>query len=149
LPTVAPGAPDGGAFTWQSACFAELLVDDGGSCFDESGAPASARCASGLCEPLGARGLCTVDCALSPCTPDSACATFNQSLQRRCLVRCDATHACTDPLLACETVGPGAFGFSVPSSETPGTAYCAPKRCAAPADCAPAGGCVAGFCQRG
>jgi PKD repeat protein len=152
LPVLDTGAAAGGAFTFRRACFADVLADVGGACFDASAAPDPSRCLSGECEPLGSRGICTASCGSSAggraCPSTAACATFNgRPSESLCLARCSATSPCTDPLFACQAAGgTGSFGFSVEAGVT-GT-FCAPKRCSGPSDCAPAGSCVAGFCSR-
>lgn len=155
LPALAPGAMPGGPHTWQKGCFAEVSGEIGESCFDGSGQPDGSRCLSGLCEPLGARGLCAAVCgAGAACPASAACATFSGAPGRPlCLRRCDAAHPCEDPLLACEPAGKtGDFGFTVPAGEPAAAIYCAPKRCTAAADCAPAGTCTplgdGSFCTR-
>ncbi|HZS39939.1 MAG TPA: hypothetical protein VFF06_24065 [Polyangia bacterium] len=155
VPALATGTPPGGAFTWRPACFADFPGDVGDSCFDASGAPSGAGCLSGRCDAFGARGLCTADCGNGGTCPSAAsCATFNGTPgSSECLRRCDATHPCADPLLACELAGlSGALGFTVAPADPAGTTYCAPKRCTQPSDCAPAGTCTAmggaSFCVR-
>jgi PKD repeat protein len=154
VPALDPGAPEGGTFAWRRACFAEVLDQTGGACFGPAGEPDPSRCLSGRCDPLGARGLCTADCGDSACPSVAACASFNASpASHLCLVRCDAAHPCTDPLLACEPAGgTGALGFAVAPGELDGATYCAPRRCTQPSDCAPAGTCAvmgaASFCTR-
>jgi len=144
------GMTAGGAFTWKKACFADVLGDVGASCASASGAPAGDRCLSGRCDPLGARDLCTSDCAQAACPSYAGCAAFNATPAiHECLRRCDAQHPCTDPLLDCLPVGgAGSFGFTVMPPDPAGTTYCAPRRCTQPTDCAPAGTCTNGFCAR-
>lgn len=152
LPVLDAGAVAGGAYTFRRACFADLLADVGGACLDAAATPAPARCLSGECDALGARGLCTAACGASAggraCPSIAACATFNgQPSESLCLPRCSATMPCADPLFACQAAGQsGAYGFSLEQGAT-GT-VCAPKRCTVPTDCAPAGTCVANFCRR-
>jgi PKD repeat protein len=156
VPALAAGVPAGGAFTWQPACFADFPGDVGDSCFDASGAPSGAACLSGRCDAFGARGLCTADCGASggSCPSAASCATFNGTpSSSECLLRCDATHLCADPLLDCEPAGKaGALGFTVAAGDPAGTTYCAPRRCTQPSDCAPAGACTVmgagSFCVR-
>jgi hypothetical protein len=155
LPGLASGSGPGGAYTWQRACFADVLSELGESCFDAKAQPDPARCASGRCDDYGARGLCSAGCATSAdCPTYAACGTFvGQPGDPVCLRRCDMAHPCNDPLLACELPNkPGALGFTVPAGDPAGTTYCAPKRCTAPADCAPSGVCTpmsgGSFCTR-
>jgi len=145
LPTLANGQPAGGSFGWQRGCFAQLLGDVGAACVDANRTPRPERCLSRRCDRLGSRGLCTAPCTTdSDCPSYASCATFSGSLGSVCLTRCDPMHACTDPLLACEPPGaPGALGFTVAGA---GATFCAPRRCAAPADCKPAGSCVDSHC---
>jgi hypothetical protein len=132
-----------------------VLNDDGGSCVTPAGRLDPSRCLSGRCDPFGARGLCTSDCAATSCPSSDACATFNGTpSSHECLRRCDAANPCNDPLLECAKAGqPGSLGFSVPAGELPGTGYCAPRRCDAdPQSCAPSGTCTplggASYCVR-
>jgi PKD repeat protein len=150
VPALAPGASAGGPYAWFRACFADVLGDIGQSCLAATGDPDPSSCLSGRCDPLGARGLCTADCSSLACPTSDACAAFNGSPSSKlCLRRCDAAHPCSDPLLACEPPSQsGAYGFTVPTSEPSGATYCAPKKCSAPSDCAPAGTCAAGYCTR-
>jgi hypothetical protein len=149
IPALDPGAASGGAFTWQKACFADTLGDVGASCAAPDGTPAGDRCLSGRCDPLGARSMCTSDCATVSCPSYAACAAFNATPAiHECLPRCDGTHPCDDPLLDClPPGGTGNFGYTLMPPDPPGTMYCSPKKCAMPSDCAPAGTCVAGFCK--
>lgn len=154
VPVLAAGQSAGGAYTWRRACFADALSDDGDSCIDPMGQPAPASCLSGRCDPFGARDLCTSSCVKMSCPSAASCATFaNAPADPRCLIRCDSSHPCADPLLACQPVGgAGGLGFTVAPADPVGTTYCSPKRCAGPADCAPAGSCTAlgggSFCTR-
>jgi PKD repeat protein len=154
LPVLDSGAASGGSYSWQRACFADLLGDDGDACFSEWSMPDPGRCLSGRCDALGDRGLCTSDCASIACPSTAACAAFNDAPSARlCLARCDATHPCADPLLDCLPAHQtGSLGFTVPASEPAGATYCAPRRCMLPTDCPPSGMCVAegsaSFCVR-
>ncbi len=143
VPSLPPGGVAGGPFTWRKACFADLLGAVGERCVGADGAPDPTSCVTGRCAPLGARDVCTLDCNDAPCPPEAACAAFAGDPQHPlCLARCDMAHPCTDPLLACAAAGgPGPFGFTVPMNEPMGATFCAPKRCDAQADCAPAGDC--------
>jgi PKD repeat protein len=150
VPALNAGQSSSGSFTWKRACFADPLGDIGDSCLDPNGQPDDARCLSGRCDPLGARGLCTADCATVMCPAATGCAAFTTTPSaHQCLRRCDAQHPCSDPLLACVAPGgAGNFGFTVSPTDPAGTTYCAPKPCTMPADCAPAGTCTANFCTR-
>lgn len=132
---------------WVKACFSPaLLLDDGASCVDPTGALDDAACASGHCAPLGARGACATRCpGGTGCPSHAACATFDAPLGAICLLRCAARPCADDPWLACESPGPGALGFSVAEPADP-DGYCAPKRCAAPDECGLGGACAGGFC---
>jgi len=144
LPALATGEPAGGRYEWRPGCFAPVLAADGAPCVDAAGRLAPTGCLGGLCVALGARGLCSSPCDSLPCPSPTVCATFAFAPARPfCLPRCDAQHPCGDPLLACSLPGgPGAYGFTVPTSEPIGATYCAPRRCAADSDCAPAGHCA-------
>lgn len=155
LPSLPPGGRAGGPFSWGRACFAGSPKAVGESCLAPDGTPDASQCVGGICEPLGLRGLCSAACP-SSCPREAACATFTGTMapapaMPRCLARCDSLRPCTDPLLSCQTaVAVGALGFQLPG-EPDGTTVCAPRRCAAPADC-PSGRCVslgaASFCLR-
>jgi hypothetical protein len=144
------GGTAGGPFVWQKACFSDALGGVGAACDGPDGQPAGDSCLSGRCDPLGARGICTSDCASTACPTYAACAAFNTSpAQHLCLHRCDATHPCTDPLLDCLPAGgAGNLGFTVMPPDPAGTTYCAPRKCSMPTDCAPAGTCTSGFCSK-
>lgn len=143
LPALVDGARAGGPFTWRRACFPALLGDVGSACIDADGRPAPADCLGGTCLALGARNLCTSPCDEAPCPDGAACATFAGDPTRPvCLPRCGAQHPCGDPLLDCQPARPDdADGFRVPATEPSTATYCAPRRCAGDADCAPAGTC--------
>jgi PKD repeat protein len=146
VPALAPGASSGGSYSWRRACFVDALADDGDACVAPAGEPDPSSCLSGRCDPFGARGLCTSECDDVQCPSADSCAAFvSTPMQHLCLRRCDASHPCADPLLACEAAGqPGRFGFTVSSSDPAGTTYCAPRRCDVdPTVCSPAGRCVA------
>jgi hypothetical protein len=149
LPALNSGQVSGGSFTWMKACFSDALGNVGDACAAADGLPDDARCLSGRCDPLGARGVCTADCATVMCPTTAGCAAFNGTpSDHQCLRRCDAQHPCDDPLLDCLAPGgSGAFGFTL-SPADPGTSYCAPKPCTTPADCAPAGTCTSSFCTK-
>ena len=103
--------------------------------------------------PLSTQQACATE---SDCPSSAACAAFASAsppapTAPRCLARCDASHPCGDPLLACLAAnGSGGLGFTLPGS-APGVTVCAPRRCSAPADC-PGGTCTllgtASFCTR-
>jgi hypothetical protein len=142
LPSLPPGGQAGGTFSWAHGCFPDLLGAVGDGCRDPQGALDPSACVTGACAPLGARGLCTLDCAAAACPPEAVCAAFTDGA-KRCLARCDPMASpCADPLLDCapaEAAGP--WGYTVPMGEPMGATYCGPRRCAAPADCPPAGQC--------
>jgi hypothetical protein len=156
LPVLPPGGASGGVYSWQNGCFANVLGDDGASCFDAAGSPQPSACLSGRCDSYGARGLCSSDCMTSSdCPATAACATYNGApAQHACLVRCDAMHLCTsDPLLDCEAANQvGGLGFSITPTEPTTDRYCAPLRCSMASQCAPSGTCTAmgggSFCIR-
>jgi hypothetical protein len=154
VPSLAPGVSEGGAFTWKKACFADALGDVGDACAGASGAPEADRCLSGRCDPLGARDVCTADCASTSCPSYAACATFNATpAVHTCLRRCSATEPCDDPLLACVPAGgAGGFGFTIMPPDPTAFGFCAPKPCTMASDCAPAGVCTsssgASFCTK-
>lgn len=143
-----------GSGGWVKACWAAGdPQDEGGSCADGTGAPASARCAGGSCAALGARGLCGEICdSTHPCPSYASCATMANG-EHRCLAQCSQARACAaDPFLACQAPDPsGDLGFTVPGA-VPGTLFCAPKRCAHASDCGPDGTCAThaggSFCAR-
>jgi hypothetical protein len=143
LPALGAGEAAGGRFAWLKGCFAAVPGDDGAACIGADGLPSPGGCLGGLCEPLGARDLCSSPCDGLPCPDGAACATFAFDPQHPfCLPRCNPQHACADPLLECRApTSNGAFAFTVPVGEPPGATYCAPRRCAGDADCSPAGHC--------
>jgi hypothetical protein len=153
-PLSQPGAPASAPLVFGKACFAAVLSNIGDRCMGADEQPSPSACATGICEPLGARHLCTHVCGV--CPEQAACAAWNGSTPpvpsgQRCLARCDATHPCADPLLDClPGGGPGGLGFTLPT-EPPPTQVCAPRRCTKAADC-PTGRCVAvsaaSFCLR-
>jgi hypothetical protein len=155
VPALAPFAASGGNYSWRRACFNDLLGDNGDACLLPTGNLSAAECLSGRCDPYGARGLCTSSCDDVACPSVDACAAFSAApTAHLCLRRCDASHPCNDPLLACELAGqPGSLGFTVPGTEPAGATYCAPRRCdGTPSICAPSGSCVpmggASYCVR-
>ena len=145
LPTLPAGGHAGDTYTFSSGCFLSTPGGVGDSCLASDGKVDSAACATGLCEPLGLRNLCTATCGTG-CPTTAACANWNSSLfpapsGPRCLARCDAMNPCTDPLLSCITSGGlGPLGFSLPA-ETGATTVCAPRACTLPGDC-PGGRCA-------
>ncbi len=146
LPALASGAQTGGEYSWRRGCFADTLGDDGDSCVTATGELDPSSCLSARCDPFGARGLCTSECDDLSCPSEDACAAFKAAPSAHlCLLRCDATHPCSDPLLSCEAAGqPGNLGFTVGSGEAASTTYCAPRRCDSdPTVCAPSGRCIA------
>ena len=157
LPTLKSGEKAGGAYTFGRACFAAQPADVGAGCALPDGTLDPSACALGSCLTLGLRGVCSAACATeSDCPSSAACAAFASAsppapTAPRCLARCDASHPCGDPLLACLAAnGSGGLGFTLPGS-APGVTVCAPRRCSAPADC-PGGTCTllgtASFCTR-
>lgn len=159
LPLLKPGEARGGAFAYGSACFAATPADVGASCALPDGSPDPTACAMGLCAPLGLRNVCSAACTTaSDCPSSAACAVWTGPAPPaptggRCLARCDATHPCSDPLLACQAASSsGALGFTLPGAGVPaGTTICSPRRCSGAADC-PGGKCTplgtASFCTR-
>jgi PKD repeat protein len=159
LPSLAPGAVAGSAYTWKQGCFAAVGGDDGDACASATGQPDPSRCLSGRCDPYGARGLCSSPCATSSdCPSTAACATYNappSGPAQACLRRCDASFLCAgDPLLDCEAANQvGGLGFSVMPSEATAARFCGPLRCTMASQCAPSGSCTAvgvggSFCLR-
>lgn len=154
LPLSQPGAPAGAPLAFGPVCFASLLATVGESCIGADEQPSARDCATGQCEPLGARHLCTHACGV--CPQNAACATWNSNVlpspkTPSCLARCDDTKPCSDPLLDClPGGGSGGLGF-VLSGESPQARVCAPRRCVKTQDC-PLGKCVAvgasSFCFR-
>jgi PKD repeat protein len=133
---------------WVKACApAGLLSPVGRSCVDDGGSPDSSLCASGLCIPEGARGMCTSTCTANSCPEGTACATFGGNLGSLCVAGC-STYGCdSDPFLACEAPGGGADkNFLVDQSPEDPAGYCAPKSCTG-GDCGPDGQCTDGFCE--
>ncbi|MFO0573438.1 MAG: hypothetical protein U1A78_05535 [Polyangia bacterium] len=155
LPVLATGGRAGDPLKWGRGCFAQTPGGVGAACLAPDGKPDATACATGLCEGLGLRGLCTAACG-SGCPSEAACATWNSPLPPapsgpRCLARCDSMRLCGDPLLDClSDGGSGSLGFRL-TGEPAGTTVCAPRRCTADPDC-PGGRCVllggARFCQR-
>jgi PKD repeat protein len=145
LPTLPPGGHVGAPYAFASGCFLAIPGGVGDSCLTANGQLASTDCATGLCEPLGLRNLCTAECTPG-CPTSAACATWNSTTTPapagpRCLLRCDAMNPCADPLLACiASGGVGPLGFSL-MGEPAATTVCAPRSCAVPADC-PGGRCA-------
>ncbi|MFH2010768.1 MAG: PKD domain-containing protein [bacterium] len=140
---------------WQPTCFPDVLEDVGAGCRNADDMPDPARCLSGVCASLGHFGLCTDDCQAGTCPSYAVCATFTggpHAGEEVCLARCDPNRPChQDPKLACELESPvGELGFTVlDPAEPPGLTYCAPRRCAANAEC-PTGDCdlqAGGFCR--
>ncbi len=158
LPISAPGAVASAPLQFGKVCFAAVPGSVGASCIGPDELPDRTSCATGLCETLGARHLCTIACGPSgvSCPLSAACATWRTTIAPaptgpRCLLRCDASRPCADPLLEClPGGGSGGLGFTL-SGEPMTTQVCAPKRCSKATDC-PGGRCVsvfgASFCLR-
>ncbi len=155
LPLSKPGSVATDPLQFGRACFLSVPAGIGESCIGADEQPDRSACATGVCEPLGARALCTLACG-GGCPQTAACATWNSSVAPapaapRCLARCDVTRPCSDPLLDClPGGGSGGLGF-VLTGEPVSTQVCAPRRCNKAADC-PGGRCVtvsgASFCLR-
>jgi PKD repeat protein len=157
LPILKSGEKAGGAYAFGRACFAAQPGDVGASCTLPDSTLDPTACALGTCLSLGLRGVCSAACSSeSDCPSTAACAAFGSASPPappapRCLARCDATHPCSDPLLACQAAGgSGGLGFALPGAAA-GVTVCAPKRCSTPTDC-PGGACTvlgtASFCTR-
>lgn len=148
LPVLAPGGKAGDPLSWGRGCFAQVPGGVGAACLLPDGKTDSLACASGLCEGLGLRGLCSAACGMTMgCPSESACATWNTPTMppaptgARCLARCDAMRPCTDPLFDCLTSGgPGPLGFRL-LTEPASTMVCGPRRCSSDTEC-PGGRCV-------
>jgi hypothetical protein len=148
LPVLAPDGKAGDPLSWGRGCFAQVPGGVGAACFLSDGKTDSLACASGLCEGLGLRGLCTAACSMtSPCPSEAACATWNTPTLPpaptgpRCLARCDAMRPCADPLFECiNGGGPGPLGFRL-LTEPASTTVCGPRRCMSDTEC-PGGRCV-------
>lgn len=145
LPILAAGGHAGDPYGFGLGCFLSIPGAIGDSCITAEGLLAPTACATGLCEPLGLRNLCTSACG-SGCPTTAACATWNSLTSPapsgpRCLARCDAMNPCADPLLACIPGGGlGPLGFML-LGEPSATTVCAPRSCSSPADC-PGGRCA-------
>lgn len=145
LPALPAGGRAGDPYTFGAGCFVTVPAGVGESCSNPSGLLDANLCATGVCEPLGLRNLCTAPCG--GCPTSAACAAWNSATAPapsgpRCLQRCSAMTPCGDPLLACVMGGgAGALGFSLPGEPT-ATTVCAPRSCSGPADC-PGGRCAA------
>ena len=150
LPVVAVGAPSGGAYSWGSACFADVLGQVGAPCRAADGTLDDASCLTGHCEALGARGVCTDVCGAGATCPTQAVCANIASIGPRCLVTCATATGCDDPLLDCVGPGAGGLGYTLPPEAPANTMLCAEKRCTQPSDCTPAGDCTpvdgADFC---
>lgn len=127
--------------TWTKACFAEVPTRAGSRCRGSNGLLQQNACITGLCEDLGAYGLCTPSCTDGACPANTACATISGG-GRRCIPRCGTAFACNqDPLLACVPEGlAGPRGFSVGGAEKDDR-FCMPKACTDDGSCAPSGRC--------
>lgn len=145
LPTLPAGGRAGDPYTFALGCFIGVPGGVGDSCLGTGGLPDPAACATGVCESLGLRNLCTAPCSVG-CPTSAACAAWNSTAVpapsgSRCLQRCSVMSPCQDPLLACLTGGgTGVLGFSLPGEPT-ATTVCAPRSCSAAADC-PGGRCA-------
>jgi hypothetical protein len=125
--------------SWLRGCFPGAPAAPGRSCRNASGQLRNDACVTGQCVDLGALGVCSLDCARTPCPPGAACAAMTDGRQV-CLQRCGPSFTCDrDPLLACAAPNTGPLGFTLPAG-TAGT-FCAPKICAKHEDCGPAGSC--------
>jgi PKD repeat protein len=126
---------------WVNACFAERPTGAGSRCRGSNGLLQQNACLTGLCEDLGAYGLCTPSCADGACPANTACATLAGG-SRRCIPRCGTAFACNqDPLLACVPEGiAGPRGFAVDGAAKD-ERFCMPKTCTDDASCAPSGRC--------
>jgi PKD repeat protein len=125
---------------WLRGCFPDHPVAPGGRCRGAGGQLQGELCVTGRCVDLGADGVCSLNCASTPCPPSMGCADLTDG-RHLCLARCGPTFACDgDPLLACLGPNAGPFGFTLHSGTPPGS-YCAPRRCTSSDDCAPAGVC--------
>jgi PKD repeat protein len=135
---------------WLRGCFPDYPVAAGGRCRGADGQLQSEICVTGRCLDLGAEGVCSLDCASSPCPPSMGCADLTGG-RVICLARCSPTVTCDDPLLACQGPNAGPLGFTLHSG-TPAGSFCAPRRCASSDDCGPAGSCstsaTGGHCVR-
>jgi PKD repeat protein len=136
--TLPPG-PAGSA--WVRGCFADTPADVGQPCMDTTGALRDDLCSSGMCADLGAKGLCTMSCAVSSCPPGSDCAQLGDG-RKICLRPCVGSFDCSlDPLLTCVAPTIGDLGYQLVSSE-PSSSYCAPTPCIVDESCAPTGRCL-------
>jgi len=155
LPQSKPGAVAADPLQFGKVCFIDQPAAVGSSCIGSDEQPDRSACATGVCEALGVRDLCTIACGAG-CPTTAACAAWNAAVAPapsgpRCLARCDASHPCGDPLLDClPGGGSGGLGFNL-VGEPVSTQVCAPRRCSKAADC-PGGRCVtvsgASFCLR-
>ena len=145
LPTLSAAGHAGDPYVFSRGCFLSIPGGIGDSCITPDGQISPLSCATGVCEPLGLRNLCTAPCG-SGCPTSAACATWNTLVSPapsgpRCLRRCDAMNTCDDPLLACiPGGGSGPLGFTL-LGEPAATTVCAPRACTAQTDC-PGGRCA-------
>jgi hypothetical protein len=141
IPVNAAGSLPDAPYHWELACFASVLRPVGAACRDIDGSPNGSSCLTGLCEPLGAKGVCSEICDdAHPCPSHAVCATL-PSVGARCLAKCTDTSDCDDPRMACLGAGAGGLGFALPAGVAPTTTLCAPKRCSGNAECGAAGTC--------
>jgi hypothetical protein len=132
-----PAADGTGA--WVSACFPGFLGAVGVPCLDADGQPEPWTCLGGVCLELGSFGYCSAACEIGGCPAGSECARVGGAGGHSvCLASCETTSCSDDPLLGCEAPdAAGTLGFELVASTPPaGATYCAPRRCATPADCA-------------
>jgi PKD repeat protein len=140
--TLPPG-PSGSA--WVHGCFADVPGDIGDPCTDAAGTRRNDLCASGFCVDLGAKGLCSMNCAVASCPPGSDCAVLGDG-RKLCLRPCTGAFTCAqDPLLTCVVSGPGDLGYHLvnPAGANATSSYCVPKPCVSDAPCTPTGICAA------
>jgi hypothetical protein len=145
-------ATGGGTARWALACVPPAFREVGETCRDASGLLTDELCATGRCADLGALGVCSAACGSGDeCPAGSGCAKLGDG-RSLCLRACGNDFACErDPLLRCEPAGSaGPLGFQV-TPAVPDLTYCAPRKCAARSECAPAGACLplgaGGHCQ--
>jgi PKD repeat protein len=152
--TLPLGGADGG---WTHGCFVSVPGDVGEPCRDVEGNLRNDLCTSGFCADLGAKGLCSLDCANATCPPGSDCAVLGDG-RNLCLRPCTNFNCAQDPLLTCVVPNPGDLGYQLTGVAGPNAAssYCAPKPCSVddPSGdgCLPTGTCVtmsgAGHCVK-
>ena len=139
--TLPPG-PTG--IAWVRGCFAEVPADVGDPCRDATGKLRDDLCASGMCADLGGQGMCTMNCEVASCPPDSDCAVLGDG-RKLCFRPCAGNFTCAhDALLTCVQPGPGDLGYQPSNTESPNAAstYCAPRPCSSDGACLPTGTCA-------